>query len=201
MASGCAATSRWPLAASSRADSPGGDAGGRAAIARSGCDEISVGDTVGPSTPARRRRCSPSSCATSRRSGWQSISTTRAARRWRMSSWRCRWASGSWTPRPAGSGAALAPGATGNLATEDLLYMMHGLGIETGVDLEGSWRPRSSSSASSDGLRRVGTCSGLRGVTRWVPGFGGEERGLRRRWAGCGSRWRGGMRHRWSMRS
>ena len=28
-----------------------------------------------------------------------------------------------------------APGAAGNLATEDLLYMLHGLGISTGVDL------------------------------------------------------------------
>ena len=33
-------------------------------------------------------------------------------------------------------GCPFAPGAAGNLATEDLLYMLHGLGIETGVDLE-----------------------------------------------------------------
>jgi isopropylmalate/homocitrate/citramalate synthase len=33
-------------------------------------------------------------------------------------------------------GCPYAPGAAGNLATEDLLYMLHGLGIETGVDLE-----------------------------------------------------------------
>jgi isopropylmalate/homocitrate/citramalate synthase len=33
-------------------------------------------------------------------------------------------------------GCPYAPGATGNLATEDLLYMLHGMGIETGVDLE-----------------------------------------------------------------
>ena len=34
-------------------------------------------------------------------------------------------------------GCPYAPGATGNLATEDLLYMLDGLGIETGVSLEG----------------------------------------------------------------
>jgi isopropylmalate/homocitrate/citramalate synthase len=34
-------------------------------------------------------------------------------------------------------GCPYAPGASGNLATEDLLYMLHGMGIETGVDLEG----------------------------------------------------------------
>ena len=33
-------------------------------------------------------------------------------------------------------GCPFAPGATGNLATEDLLYMLHGLGIETAVDLD-----------------------------------------------------------------
>ena len=33
-------------------------------------------------------------------------------------------------------GCPYAPGATGNLATEDLLYMAHGLGIETGVRLD-----------------------------------------------------------------
>jgi isopropylmalate/homocitrate/citramalate synthase len=33
-------------------------------------------------------------------------------------------------------GCPYAPGASGNLATEDLLYMLHGMGIETGVNLE-----------------------------------------------------------------
>ncbi len=33
-------------------------------------------------------------------------------------------------------GCPYAPGATGNLATEDLLYMLNGLGIETGVSLD-----------------------------------------------------------------
>jgi len=33
-------------------------------------------------------------------------------------------------------GCPYAPGASGNVATEDLVYMLHGMGIETGVDLE-----------------------------------------------------------------
>jgi hydroxymethylglutaryl-CoA lyase len=33
-------------------------------------------------------------------------------------------------------GCPYAPGAAGNLATEDLLYMLHGMGITTGVDLD-----------------------------------------------------------------
>ena len=33
-------------------------------------------------------------------------------------------------------GCPYAPGATGNLATEDLVFMLSGLGIETGIDLD-----------------------------------------------------------------
>jgi len=33
-------------------------------------------------------------------------------------------------------GCPFAPGAAGNLATEDLIYMLDGLGVETGVDVE-----------------------------------------------------------------
>ena len=32
-------------------------------------------------------------------------------------------------------GCPFAPGATGNVATEDVLYMLGGMGIETGIDL------------------------------------------------------------------
>ncbi|NVJ67437.1 MAG: hydroxymethylglutaryl-CoA lyase [Gammaproteobacteria bacterium] len=33
-------------------------------------------------------------------------------------------------------GCPYAPGATGNVATEDVVYMLNGLGIETGIDLD-----------------------------------------------------------------
>lgn len=33
-------------------------------------------------------------------------------------------------------GCPYAPGASGNLATEDLVFMLHGMGIETGIDLD-----------------------------------------------------------------
>jgi hydroxymethylglutaryl-CoA lyase len=33
-------------------------------------------------------------------------------------------------------GCPYAPGAAGNMATEDLVYMLHGMGIGTGIDLE-----------------------------------------------------------------
>ncbi|MDR7421098.1 MAG: hydroxymethylglutaryl-CoA lyase [Armatimonadota bacterium] len=48
-------------------------------------------------------------------------------------------------------GCPFAPGALGNLATEDLLYMLHGMGIATGVDLE---KVRSASLALERALGR-----------------------------------------------
>ena len=33
-------------------------------------------------------------------------------------------------------GCPFAPRATGNIATEDLVYLLHGEGIETGIDLD-----------------------------------------------------------------
>jgi isopropylmalate/homocitrate/citramalate synthase len=33
-------------------------------------------------------------------------------------------------------GCPYAPGASGNVATEDVLYLLHGMGIETGIDLD-----------------------------------------------------------------
>jgi hydroxymethylglutaryl-CoA lyase/(R)-citramalyl-CoA lyase len=33
-------------------------------------------------------------------------------------------------------GCPFAPRATGNISTEDLVYLLHGEGVETGIDLE-----------------------------------------------------------------
>lgn len=33
-------------------------------------------------------------------------------------------------------GCPYAPGATGNVATEDVVYMLKGLGLDTGIDLD-----------------------------------------------------------------
>lgn len=37
-------------------------------------------------------------------------------------------------------GCPYAPGAAGNLATEDLVFTLHGMGIETGIDLDKLWQ-------------------------------------------------------------
>jgi len=45
-------------------------------------------------------------------------------------------------------GCPYSPGATGNVATEDVVYMLHKLGYQTGIDLDklvdtGEWISRS----------------------------------------------------------
>ena len=46
------------------------------------------------------------------------------------------WASRTFDASVGGlGGCPYAPGAAGNLATEDLVYMLHGMGVETGIDL------------------------------------------------------------------
>ena len=88
--------------------------------------------------PARSSRCSTRCPRACRSAASRCTCTTRAARR----SPTC------WPALPLGittfdasagglGGCPYAPGATGNLATEDLLYMLDGLGIETGVSLAG----------------------------------------------------------------
>ena len=86
----------------------------------------------------RSRTCSSSVLdgrAASRRS--RCTSTTRAAPRSPTCSSPSAWASRRSTRAVGGlGGCPYAPGAAGNLATEDVVYMLHGMGIETGIDLD-----------------------------------------------------------------
>lgn len=65
-------------------------------------------------------------------------------------------------------GCPYAPGAGGNVATEDVAYLLHGCGYETGIDLSalsdcGHWisRQLSRPSASKVGQALKGQCTGL----------------------------------------
>src|SRR5690606_15935300 len=68
-------------------------------------------------------------------------------------------------------GCPYAKGATGNVATEDVLYMLHGVGIETGFALDavvdtGQWisghlNRKSASRAGNALAPRKAACTGL----------------------------------------
>jgi hydroxymethylglutaryl-CoA lyase len=99
-----------------------------AALLDRGCYEISLGDTIGVGTP---NRITALIAAVSARvpveklaghfhdTYGQALANTLAALQHGVT-----------------TVDAYAPGAAGNVATEDLLYMLNGMGIETGVDLD-----------------------------------------------------------------
>ncbi|MFD4244096.1 hydroxymethylglutaryl-CoA lyase [Streptomyces sp. NPDC058525] len=102
-----------------------------------GCDELSLGDTIGVATPghvqALLSALNEEGVPTDRigvhfhDTYGQALSNTLAALQHGVST----------VDASAGGlgGCPYAKSATGNLATEDLVWMLDGLGIETGVDL------------------------------------------------------------------
>ncbi len=107
------------------------------ALFESGCYEISLGDTIGVGTPNRTNDLIATVSArvpTEKLAGHfhdtygQALANIYAAL---LAGVRVFDASVSGL-----GGCPYAPGAAGNIATEDLLYMLNGMGIETGVDLD-----------------------------------------------------------------
>jgi len=103
-----------------------------------GCSQLSLGDTIGVGTPgqvtALIEACKAAGIGTDRLAVHfhdtygQALSNTLAALR----------AGVTTVDASTGGigGCPYAESATGNLATEDLVWMLNGLGIETGVDLD-----------------------------------------------------------------
>ncbi len=101
-----------------------------------GCDEISVGDTIGVGVPSQVDELVP---ALLREIPLQKLAfhfhDTRGTA---LANVYAALGHGIeiFDASSGGlGGCPYAPGATGNLGTEDLLYMLHGMGIQTGVDL------------------------------------------------------------------
>jgi hydroxymethylglutaryl-CoA lyase len=110
-----------------------------------GCYEVSLGDTIGAGTPGRTQAMIEA-CAkrvpVGRLAGHyhdtygQALANIYASMELGVA---------TFDASVAGlGGCPYAKGATGNVATEDVVYMLHGLGIETGIDLDklvetGAW--------------------------------------------------------------
>ncbi|CUA93470.1 hydroxymethylglutaryl-CoA lyase [Thiomonas bhubaneswarensis] len=101
-----------------------------------GCDSIDIADTIGVGTPVRVQAVFEASAAVfpmHRLAGHfhdtygQALANIYAALQLGVASFHAS---------VAGlGGCPYARGATGNVATEDVLYLLQGLGVETGVDL------------------------------------------------------------------
>ena len=101
-----------------------------------GCDEISIGDTIGVGVPSQVDELVP---ALNREIPIEKIAfhfhDTRGTALANVYA-ALEHGIAIFDSSSGGlGGCPYAPGATGNLGTEDLLYMLHGMGIETGVDL------------------------------------------------------------------
>jgi isopropylmalate/homocitrate/citramalate synthase len=117
-----------------------------------GCADVSIADTIGAATPAEVRsllelllRDIPAG-----RIGVHFHDTRGTALANVLASLELRIGTVDASAGGLG-GCPFAPGALGNLATEDLLYMLHGMGVGTGVDLE---RVRAASIRMESVLRR-----------------------------------------------
>jgi isopropylmalate/homocitrate/citramalate synthase len=102
-----------------------------------GCDEVSVGDTIGVAVPSqtaelmgRLRDAAPGRSLAVHMHDTRGVALANVLAALQVGI--------DVVDSSAGGlgGCPYAPGASGNLATEDLLYMLHGMGIETGVDLD-----------------------------------------------------------------
>ncbi|HXR59148.1 MAG TPA: hydroxymethylglutaryl-CoA lyase [Burkholderiales bacterium] len=110
-----------------------------------GCYEISLGDTIGAGTPGKTQKMIEA-CAKRLPIGklaghyhdtyGQALANIYASMELGVA---------TFDASVAGlGGCPYAKGATGNVATEDVVYLLHGLGIDTGVDLDklvetGTW--------------------------------------------------------------
>jgi len=102
-----------------------------------GCYEITIADTIGTATPGATRRAIEAVA--------KHISIERLAGHYHdtygqavaniYASLECGMATFDSSVSGLG-GCPYAKGATGNVATEDVLYMLNGLGIETGIDMK-----------------------------------------------------------------
>jgi isopropylmalate/homocitrate/citramalate synthase len=104
-----------------------------------GCAEVSVGDTIGVATPRRVLEGLEALAAAGvprERTVLHFHDTRGTGIANALVSLQAGYASFDSSAGGLG-GCPYAPGAGGNLATEDLLYLLEGLGLETGVDLEG----------------------------------------------------------------
>ncbi|MCG7361432.1 hydroxymethylglutaryl-CoA lyase [Roseomonas sp. ACRSG] len=107
-----------------------------AALAAMGCYEVSLGDTIGTGTPVKARRMVEAVA--------EAVPVDRLALHFHDTYGQalanilaCLELGVSVVDSAVAGlgGCPYAKGASGNVATEDLVYMLHGMGIGTGVDL------------------------------------------------------------------
>lgn len=107
------------------------------ALVALGCEEISLGDTIGVGTPLKARAmllaCAEAVGMERLAVHFHDTRGTALANVFACIEAGVRVVDASVSGL---GGCPYARGASGNLATEDLVYLLHGMGMETGVDLD-----------------------------------------------------------------
>ena len=102
-----------------------------------GCDEVSLGDTIGVGVPTQVpevvSRCVDAGVPLSRLA--LHFHDTRGTALANVAEGLRQGVRIFYSSAGGLGGCQYAPGAAGNVATEDLVYLLHGMGYETGVDL------------------------------------------------------------------
>lgn len=106
-------------------------------LADAGYEEISLGDTIGVATPADVRRVleAVAACLPLQRVALHLHDTRGTALANALEGYRCGVRAFDGSVGGLG-GCPYAPGAAGNVATEDLVYMFQGMGEAAGIDLD-----------------------------------------------------------------
>jgi hydroxymethylglutaryl-CoA lyase/(R)-citramalyl-CoA lyase len=119
--------------------------------AAAGADEVVLADTIGVAVPRQVRALVAEASKRDRRVGVHLHNTRNTGF---AAAYAALEAGATVFESSAGGlgGCPFAPRATGNVATEDLVYLLHGEGVETGVDLDA-----------------------LIGVSEWLEGVLGRE--------------------------
>ena len=106
------------------------------ALVQAGVDEVGLSDTTGMAHPAQVRRLfTRLRAALGERAGAAHLHNTRGLG---LANGLAAWDVGVRTfdaSQGGLGGCPYAPGASGNVVTEDLVYMFEAMGIDTGVDL------------------------------------------------------------------
>jgi hydroxymethylglutaryl-CoA lyase len=103
-----------------------------------GCTELSLGDTIGVATPGHATALLAAFAATGVGADRLAVHFHDTYGQALANTYAALQAGVTTVDASAGGlgGCPYAKNATGNLATEDLVWMLHGLGIHTGVDLD-----------------------------------------------------------------
>ena len=129
-------------------------------LAAAGCEEIGFGDTTGMANPrqvgeffaaARERLGGVELTAHFHNTRGQGLANVLAALEQGVDSFESSFGELGGCPVP--------PGSTGNISTEDLVSMLHEMGVETGIDLPEADRGLARGAGGRSAARSARTCS------------------------------------------